>query len=217
VTLKVGFDEKTDWVKAKIALGYGPRILTETRRAILRELQILRKIIVDEFRNEGYVGGKWPALSPTTIAIRRFEGFKGTKIMQVTRDLVGSISVVEVPGEGAFVGVARSKSRKDGQDPVNIAKAMEEGFSSRQTMTARQRRYLMAALSAAGLEPPAGRAPVAGGSGATTIVIRVPPRPFLGPVFDEFAKPEDLELSIASRVTEALGGLLGTTGKKPRS
>jgi hypothetical protein len=206
--MEIRLDAATDWAKARIVLDGARQLDSHVLKAILAELQYLRKKIVETFDQEGPSGKKWPALSPVTLAIRKFEGFKGTKMLQVTRDLVGSIAVVEMKGEGGFVGVARSKARKDGKDPVNIALAQEQGFETKVAFSAKQRRYLFAALAAAGMakDPPAGAAK---GSGATTVLIRVPPRPFLAPAFETYGKPEDVARSIQARVARSMANALG--------
>ena len=220
IGLSISLEDPEAWRKVRATLALGQDIDRHVKISVLAELQYLRKRVLEVFKNEGPPGSKWPALSPITIAVRSFEGFKGTKILQVTRDLMGSISVIPDGELGGFVGVARTKARKDGQDPVNLARLHEQGATFAHTVTPAQRRYLFAALAAAGLNtaPPAGHArsfdgPVTG----TTIVIKIPPRPFLGPVFDVYARPEDLALSIVRRVCKKLGGQLGQPdGGAPR-
>jgi len=214
--VEITLDKASDWGKARIILDGAMKLQPLVQKAIVAELQFIRKKIVETFDNEGPPGAKWKPLQPMTLAVRRFEGFKGTKILQVTRDLVGSISVVAVPGEGGFVGVARSKPRKGGQDPVNVARVHEEGRSYSVTFTDRQRRYLFAALAAAGLS----RTPTAGKgapAGTHAVLIRIPPRPFLGPVFEQYARPEDVARSVQARVAAAVAGKLGRPdGGAPR-
>lgn len=214
--VEIKLDEGTDWGKARIALSVGIALQPYVHKAVLQELQFLRKKIVEEFDAEGPPGQKWAPLSPITLAIRKFEGFEGTKILQVTRDLLGSISVIAMEGEGGFIGVARNKTRKDGKDPVNIAQAHEEGFTVRHTMSDRQRRFLFAALAAAGLrdDKVAGRG---GAGGSMSVTIRIPARPFLGPIFDTYGKPEDVAASVAARIARMTGGVLGDPGGTPRT
>jgi len=216
--LSIKLDTVEGWAAAKEALGEGSKLDSYFQKAALQELHFLRKKIVEGFKAEAPAGRRWEPLQPITLAIRRFAGKKGTKILQVTRDLLGSITVIPIAEDlGGFVGVARAKARKDGKDPVNIAKVHEGGETIRQTLTAKQRRYIFAAMAAAGMSATtAGAAKSAGGSG--TITIRIPPRPFLGPVFDLYAKPEDIERSIMARVCRMALGKLGTPdgGAAPR-
>lgn len=213
--LDVKLDQSSDWAKLRVAIDVGKSLGPHLNRAVLAELAFLRKKVLEVFATEGPDGAKWQSLSPVTLAVRKFRGFKGSKILQVTRDLAGSISVVPIPEGGGFIGVARTKSRKDGKDPVNIAALQESGFTATIPFGPKQRRFLFAAMAAAGLrnEPPAGKT---GARGVTTVQIRVPPRPFLSPVLERYGQPEQLAESIMSRVTGATKGAIGTTGSKPR-
>jgi hypothetical protein len=43
-------------------------------------------------------------------------------------------------------------------------------------------------------------------------VLQIPPRPFLAPVFEKFAKPEDVSRRFLARVARNLGGDFGDVG-----
>ncbi len=211
--LDVRLDQSSDWAKLRVAIDVGKSLGPHLNKAVLAELQFLRGKVVDLFQAEG--DPKWLPLSPLTIAVRQLRGFRGTRMLQVTRDLLGSVTVVPIPEGGGFVGVARVKARKDGKDPVNIAALMEGGFTARAPFGPKQRKFLFAAMKLAGLER---RPPTAGGAkGATSVLIRVPPRPFLGPVLERYGRPEQLAESILARMAGSTRGILGTTGTKPRS
>lgn len=210
--LDVKFDQSSDWRGLRVAIDVGKSLGPHLQKAVLAELQFIRREVIKVFETEGPEGAAWPALSPITIAVRRFKGFRGTKPLQATRDLIASINVVSVPEGGGFVGVARAKARKDGRSNVNIAALQEGGFSARVPFGPKQRRFLFAALHAAGMD----RDRVAGaGPAPTTVQIRVPPRPFLGPTMERLGKPEELAESIMTRLTSNVK-VLGRTGSKPR-
>jgi len=43
-------------------------------------------------------------------------------------------------------------------------------------------------------------------------IVQVPPRPFLAPVFEKYARPEDVSRSFLERVAKNLNGDLGDVG-----
>lgn len=214
---KVTLDKGSDWEKAAAALALTEKLDEIAQKAVLQEAHFFRKKMIEGFTNEGPEGTKWAPLSPLTLAVRQFLGFSGTKILQVTGDLRNSISVVPITGGGAFVGVSRNVSRKDGQDPVNLALEHEQGRTYRVTMNAKSRRFLFAAIAKAGLQRPAApRSPGKSGGGPVTITVRIPARPFIGPVVERYGAPEAVQASVAARMARMLGGALGSPGTTPR-
>ena len=194
-----------DWSLARRILSSASRrFKVAIDQAVLQEAQFFRTKIVEGLR-EGAPGGQaFAALAPTTIAIRRFRGFKGTKPLVVRGDLRNSITVVK-EGEGAFVGVLRSAKGKGGQSLVNVAAVHE--FGSRAVavkLTPKARRFLHAAFRSAGLDAPAGDRPSTG-----IAVIKVPARPFLRPVFETHGKPEEVSRRFLDRVAKLLSGDFG--------
>jgi phage gpG-like protein len=194
-----------DWSLAR-------RILSSARRrfkdaidkAVLQEAQFFRTKIVEGLR-EGAPGGQaFAPLAPTTIAIRRFRGFKGTKPLIVRGDLRNSITVVK-QGDGVFVGVLRSAKAAGGQSLVNVAAVHELGSRAFAVkLTPKARRFLHAAFRSAGLDAPGGDRPSTG-----IAVIKVPARPFLRPVLDAHGQPEDVSRRFLERVAKLLGGDFG--------
>jgi len=103
----------------------------------------------------------------------------------VQGDLRNSIAVVK-EGDGVFVGVLRSAKSSGGGSLVNVAAIHE--FGSRPIVlkiTPKVRALLHAAFRKAGLDAPSGERPSTG-----VAVIRIPPRPFLRPVFEVYGAPE---------------------------
>ncbi len=193
-----------DWVKAaKITDSMNRRFRAAAEQALLREGHYLRGKIVQNITSGGALAGKpFAPLSPSTIAIRKFLGFGGTKILMHTGALRNSITVKRV-GDAVFVGVLRQSRGKGGKSAANIADIHEFGRGPyRVIMTARQRRFLMAALGAYGGAPKPGK-------GGGVLIIKIPARPFMGPVFERFAKPADVKERFWSHVSRAMGGDLG--------
>lgn len=194
-----------DWQLARQLVSTAQKRLKDaTDKAVLQEAQFFRTKVVEGIREQAPGGQPFKPLAPTTLAIRRFRGFKGTKALLVHGDLRNSIVVVK-EASGVFVGVLRSAKGGAGQPLVNVAAVHE--FGSRPIaikLTPKARRFLHAAFRAAGLDRPAGDKPTTG-----IAVIKVPARPFLRPVFDKHGDPEEVSQRFLSRVARLLGGDFG--------
>jgi phage gpG-like protein len=197
-----------DWQLARRLISTAQRRFKDaTTKAVLQEAQFFRTKIVEGIREQAPGGQPFKPLKPTTLAIRRFRGFKGTKALLVQGDLRNSITVVKEAG-GAFVGVLRSAKGGTGQSLVNVAAVHE--FGSRPIavkLTPKARRFLHAAFKKAGLDNPAGDRPTTG-----IAVIKVPARPFLRPVFEKYGEPEEVSRRFIGRVARLLGGDFGGPG-----
>ena len=204
-----------DWELArKILPGLDKRVARAVDVAIRQEAHYLRKQILKGFGAGGAVGGKWAAHSALTLAIRKFTGNRKSKLLQQSGDLRNSIQVVDQDG-GVYVGVNRAAASSSGLGITHLASIHEFGASFVVVMTDRQRRFLMAALSAAGVlrDQPKGRG---GSRGGGTIHITIPARPFIGPVMKAYAQPDQLARSVLDRVATILEGQLGKASGRPR-
>lgn len=200
-----------DWERArKLVATLGPRAKKAIDQAILQEAHDLRAKVIERFNSSG---PGWPALSSSTIASRLFGGFGGSKPLIRTGTMRNSVTVKKTR-EGVFVGIHRSSSTgagrgsggrfTKGMSVVNLALIHEFGASFTVRMTDRMRRFLFAMFKKTGMQ----RSGSSGGGGQV-IHIRIPPRPFLGPVFDSVS-PEQMEESVMRRVAKLLNGDVGT-------
>jgi hypothetical protein len=197
-----------EWQKAaRIVETMGPRWEKAQDMAVQREAQFLRRQMVQNLTSGGALAGKpFAPLGQGTLVMRAFRGFGGTKPLIVTGALRNSISVVKLPGGVVFVGVRRGgPGAKGGKSGANIAEIHEFGASFTVRMTPKMRRFLAAAYRRAGV--PFGRP--GGGKGSGVLTIRIPARPFVGPVVDRFAKPEDVQKRFWETVSKAMGYDLG--------
>jgi phage gpG-like protein len=195
-----------DWQLARRLISSAEgRFKDATGKAVLQEAQFFRTKIVEGMREQAHGGEPFKAVAPTTLAIRRFRGFKGTKALLVRGDLRNSVTVVK-EGSGAFVGVLRTAKGQVGQPLVNVAAVHE--FGSRPIavkLTPKARRFLHAAFKSAGLDAPPGDKPSVG-----IAVIKVPARPFLRPVFEKYGgDPAEVSRRFLGRVARLLGGDFG--------
>ncbi len=208
VVVKVG-----QWQKALIATGVTrQRLGAAITKSVLQDAAFLRKQIVQGIRRQAPAGKKFRQLAPTTIAVRRFRGFRGSKALIVRADLINSIQVKKLRG-AAFIGVLKQKRSPDGRSLADIARVQEFGSKTIVIeMTDKMRRFLFAAFASG-----AGTAGGGGGGGGGTgiIILRIPPRPFLRPVFKKFAKPSVMRPRILNRLALNMGGVIGTPSSIP--
>lgn len=191
-SIHVGLDG--DWRKAveKLkAAEHGIRPALE--RAVQAEAQVVRGEMVRGV-DSGSPGGQpfAPHAAATPYLRQATTGSKGTKIEIATSTMRNSITVVRLPGGGAFIGVHRTAAK----GRLRIAQIQEEGRTIR--VTDRMRRFLHARLRSVGAPPPPAGVPA-------VVTIRIPPRPFIGPVAAKYAHSDVLKERVVRRVAAELG------------
>lgn len=193
------------WSQVGKLLAAAPRRMQAAfDKALLQEARFLRTKIVEGIREQAPGGQAFAPLAPTTLAIRQYRGFRGTKALIVQADLRNSITVVR-DGDRVLVGVLRSARNRAGKSQVDIAALQEYGSRPIVVhLTPRARAFLHAAFRHAGLDGPSSGQP-----GTGIAVIKIPPRPFLAPVFDKYAQPEQVSRRYLERIAALLGGDFG--------
>jgi phage gpG-like protein len=193
------------WTRVGQLLAAAPRRMHAAfDKALLQEGQFLRTKIVEGIREQAPGGRAFAPLAPTTLAIREFRGFRGTKALLVQGDLRNSITVVK-DGDRVLVGVLRTARSRDGKSLVDVAALQEHGSRPLVVrLTPRARAFLHAAFRRAGLDGASSSRPSIG-----IAVIQIPARPFLAPVFDKYAQPEQISRRFLERVAALLGGEFG--------
>lgn len=192
-----------DWAEAaRIANTMQAKFKRALEQAVLKEAHYIRGHIVKGIASQAPGGSAFKPLSPMTLALRKAEGFGGSKALIRTGALRGSITVLRVPGAEAkaFVGVLRKSKSKDGKSLANIGEIQEFGATVKRTE--RQRRFLMAKLKAAGIKLPS----QGGGGGGDKSVFVIPPRPFIAPVIATYAKPADVKKRFYANVAAGMDG-----------
>jgi hypothetical protein len=172
-----------DWAAAQAFLTSGPtRVDAALKVAVRREAELFRKEVVQGIAKQAPGDKPFKPLSKRTLALRRFQGFKGKKALIRRGDLRKAVKVTIAPG-GFFVGILRSARSSTGDNLVNVAAVHEFGATIVLRMTPKMRRYLLMVFAKAGLVAPA--APSTSGPSSRVIIVRIPPRPFFGPVADK--------------------------------
>ena len=193
------------WARVEELLATAPqRVQTAVDKALLQEGHFLRTKIVEGIREQAPGGRPFTPLSPATLAIRKFRGFGGTKALIVRGDLRNSVTVTR-DGDRILVGVLRTAKGRAGQPLVDVAELQEHGSRPIvMKLTPKARAFLHAAFRRAGLDAPgAGHAPTG------IAIVQIPPRPFLAPVFEKYAQPEQISRRFLERVAANLGGDFG--------
>lgn len=197
-----------DWDKAiKRIKDWEQKLPHSLETALKQEAQELRTAIIQGIDAGGAPGANWPPRSDTTRATMEALG-QGNKNKTLIRhgDLRNSITVVsqgQGSGSSAFIGVLRAAVGKAGKSLYNIADIHEHGRGPfAVSWSAKARAYLMALWRQAGFEPdPTKRGPHVG----DTVLIRIPARPFLRPVFKAlFGDKEAARQRFMGRVVKLL-------------
>jgi len=193
------------WTKVGKLLAAAPRRMQAAfDKALWQEGQFLRTKIVEGIREQAPGGRAFAPLAPTTLAIRKFRGFRGTKALIVQGDLRNSITVMR-DGDRVLVGVFRTARNRAGKSLVDIAALQEYGSRPIVVhLTPKARAFLHAAFRHAGLD-----ASSSGQPGTGIAVIQIPARPFLAPVFDKYAQPDQISRRFLERVAKQLSGDFG--------
>ncbi|MEO7730520.1 MAG: hypothetical protein ABIY55_06070 [Kofleriaceae bacterium] len=196
------------WSQVGKLLANAPRRLqVAVDKAVLQEAQFVRTKIIEGIREQAPGGRAFTPLAPTTLAIRRFRGVRGTKALIVEGDLRNSITVTK-DGDRVLVGVLRTARGRAEKPLVDVAALHEHGSRPIvMRLTPKARAFLHAAFRKAGLD-----AASSGKPGTGIAVLKVPPRPFIAPVFEKYAADaEQVSRRFLKRVATYLGGDFGDT------
>ena len=148
--------------------------------AVLRCAVDLEKVIKRGLRDQAPGGGNriFYPLAQSTLRMRRWRGFRGTKALIVSGDLLRSIRAVR-HGRDVFVGVSRSERTRDGKEMVNIAAVHEYGSRAPRLVlvTPKMRKFFMAAFLAGARDAPLKAT-------TRTVIVYTPKRPYMEPGWD---------------------------------
>lgn len=191
----------------KTLADFPKNVANAKRRALLQEAQFFRTKIVEGLRDQAPGGKAFKPLSEKTIALRKFLGFKGTKALVRRADLRNSIAVHELhdAGDSVFVGVLRTARNAQGSALVDVARLNEEGSKPIVIKITPK----MAALLAAAFRKLGGAGNRMGPQKKSTgiIIVQIPARPFMGPVFEKFGQAEEASKRFVDRFKKEMKGL----------
>lgn len=192
------------WDTALSTLASAPKDIAHAKRqTLLQEGEFYRSMIISGLTSQAPAGHAFKPLSPLSIAVRRFVGFKGTKALMRRGDLRNSITV-HVVGDAVFIGILRQAKNRDGKPIIDVAKLNEHGSKPIVIkITPKMAAFLHLAFRRAGgavnrMGPPRARTGI--------IVVQIPARPFIAPVFEKFGKPEAAKKRFAERFAKLMKG-----------
>ena len=195
-----------EWALAVKTLANAPKDFKEAKKkALLLEAHFFRAKIIEGLGAQAPAGKAFKPLAPSTIAMRKFLGFKGTKALLRRGDLRNSIVVHDL-GEEVFVGILRQAKTRDGQPLIDVAKLNEYGSKPIVIKITPK----MAALLHMAFRKAGGAMNRMGPPRASTgvIVVKIPARPFLARVFEKYGGNEEAQRRYAERV----GAIMKTKG-----
>lgn len=192
-----------EWGPLLATLKNAPRDFKNAKRiALMQEAEFYRTQWVRGIKSQAPGGQSFVPLSPATIALRKFFGFKGTKALVRRADLVNSITVHELHDaeDSIFVGVQRNAKNEKGESLVDIMKLEEYGSKPIIIkITPKMAALLHMAFRKANLMGPL--RPSTG-----IITVQIPARPSMGPTFEKFAEPTEASKRFAERFQKAMRG-----------
>ncbi len=208
--LRMSFDLVGDWQKA-MRVGKALKLDDAIEKAVRQESALGEKMMKQNLTRGGQPSGSpFAALSPWTIASRKLAkpAIAGSKPLIARGDLRNAITHV-VTGSGrttqGFVGVLKqARAASGGGYMVNIAAVQEFGKTIVVRLTPKMVRFLAILAKTMGGSPKKS----APGTAKKFLVIRIPPRPFIGPTFKVWAK--DAPARFMKRIAILTKGALGT-------
>lgn len=199
-----------DWSKASAILGASSKLTKAIDNAVAQEAHYARREIIKGITDQAPGGKRFEPLSALTLALRKAKGFRGSKIMMVTAGLRNSVTTHRSGKGKYFVGVLRTARSKDGKSMVNVASVHELGATFVIRVTPKMRRFLMMQLRKAGIATRSNSRGGEGGLSKGVIVVRIPARPFMQPVFDKInGDPYAQQKRFAQRISKDMGLTLG--------
>jgi phage gpG-like protein len=207
VAASVGLSLFGDWKKAGKVLSDLPKEAHGIyQKALFREANHFRAEVVKGLRTGSPGGQAFEPLKKTTLAVRKKRGRGGTKPLIVSGDLRNGI-IAKQEGDTAFVGILRTARGRGGERLANVAEVHEFGRRIVMELTPKARRFLLATFREAGILASGGGNTGSPGGGVTIVVINVPARPFLRPVFEAESKGsrERVENWVAEQFQQKFG------------
>jgi hypothetical protein len=181
--MTTGMTGNWNGVSRLLARGANPAVWRQAkRRAVLREAHRLRGLMVESFNKGGPPGKRWRRLSVFTQLVSRALGHGDRRPLMRSGDLRNSHSVVE-RDDNVFVGVHRTtRGRKSRSRMMNIAVIQEFGAGPTSIRVTRKMRgfFHFLHIKTKGQIKPLSPS-------TTVIVVRIPPRPWIGPIWEQEA------------------------------
>lgn len=199
------------WAEASKILKSGPFAVPAAIMAATRqEAEVMRKLMIRNLSQQGNLAGA-PFLSHSsaTKLTRKFRRRPTGKVLIDTAQMRNSITVKQ-KGLEVFVGILRTSRGKDGRPLANIARVHEFGQTIAVPVTRAMLRFLHTMYAKGGKKSSKSTSTDKMELGST-MLIRIPARPFIQPVVDKFySNPAVVRARFNARVGFILGGAFGT-------
>lgn len=186
LAIRVAPDER--WEKTLRRYRLAPHLVRRfTDRLLRKEAEFFRSKIIEGIKTGAPAGKKLEKLSPWTIATRKMAGLSGRKPLVERAQMMRAIKAYRLDPNSYMVGVLPGAVNKEGTSLLKIARIQEEGMPGRVIKISKRMAAFLAILMRHMRKT---RRPkrLPGQSGY--LFIKIPPRPFIRPVYDKFAKNE---------------------------
>lgn len=190
----------------------GSRLTKAIDLSVRQQAELMRADIIQGITRQAPAGKQFKGLSRLTLAIRKLRGFHGTKILIQSATLRNSVKVHKAAPGAYFVGILRGARGAGGRYVSEIATMQEFGHTYVVRITPKMRAFLMKAMRLARMlrhrDP--GQAGFKGSLGKKVMTVKIPARPFIGPVVDAARRePTKIQRQLAERTARNLGYKLG--------
>lgn len=202
------------WAEVRSALNIASTKLgIAISKALKEEAEFFAKEIKANLISGGSkYGKKFKALAKTTVEARKLRGIKGKKPLIATKTLLNSIKAIPKGRNKYFVGIDRSARAPKGGSLAEVARLNEEGgviTINTSSMSGAFFKFLGMLMKKSGKSKPSSKRPKG------VIIIKIPPRPFIAPVFQElYDNRLKAKARMMSRVAKNMGGIWALTSGK---
>lgn len=195
-----------DWAVVLKTLANAPRDFKEAKHvALLQEAEFFRARMLEGLREQAPGGKAFKPLSQSTLIMRKFLGIRGTKALLQRGDLRNSIHVTDMFGvnEAVFVGILRTAKGPKGESLVDVAEINENGSKPIVIrITPQMQKFLMMIWR----QSPYGNRMGPPKASTGIIVVQIPARPFMAPVFEKYGGTEEASRRFAERFAKQMKG-----------
>jgi hypothetical protein len=199
----IRIEKSKEWKQAQDILNKATNLIREAVDIIpRREAEFFKDQIKDGIMTQAPGGKHLKPISPATKLARRALGISGDKALISRGELMNSISLRR-DGKSWFVGIP--KKRKGRTTLAQAAQIQEEGYGPVAIkMTPQMRKFLFGVVFK--------NSPNKGNNaegGDSFLIIKVPPRPFIKPVFDKYGSKDQALPRLNTLYAQTLKGMFG--------
>jgi hypothetical protein len=184
------------------------RLRRAQQKALIAEAKFWHKEIVEGIRSQAPGGKRFLPLSPFTLFVRRMFNNQRTTALIEYGDLLRAIKVNKISDDVVMVGIMRGAQNREGSDLIKVGLVQEYGATRSMRVTGRMRNFLrmvMRKMKQSGMHSTG----TGGGTRGGYLNFVIPPRPFLGPIWDLYGtNPSQINARFREHMKKEMLGVL---------